>query len=173
MLLSWPLSCLYLSLSLSISPVSTLPLKRSSQRGVGVEQLAGHGIRRRRKGVGGGAVEGNHDDGRPNPAKTGGGGSGRGGSSGGCGIRDDDDDLDGDGIHDHNLLAGTMAGGGGRPWPGWIQQALDGCDQVVADLARVSILEIFIFLTKFSFHSHPNFRMWLLPACKNLIFADI
>nr|BAC83040.1 hypothetical protein [Oryza sativa Japonica Group] len=118
--------------------VSTLPLKRSSQRGVGVEQLAGHGIRRRREGVGGGAVEGNHDDGRPNPAKTGGGGSGRGGSSGGCGIRDDDDDLDGDGIHDHNLLAATMAGGGGRPWPGWIQQALDGCDQVVADLARTS-----------------------------------
>lgn len=155
MLLSWPLSCLYLSLSLSISPVSTLPLKRSSQRGVGVEQLAGHGIRRRREGVGGGAVEGNHDDGRPNPAKTGGGGSGRGGSSGGCGIRDDDDDLDGDGIHDHNLLAATMAGGGGRPWPGWIQQALDGCDQVVADLATVSILGIFIFFNKFFFSQSP------------------
>uniref|UniRef100_A0A0D3GMY8 Uncharacterized protein n=1 Tax=Oryza barthii TaxID=65489 RepID=A0A0D3GMY8_9ORYZ len=92
--------------------VSTLPLKRSSQRGVGVEQLAGRGIRRRREGVGGGTVEGNHDDG-PNPAKTGGGGSGRGGSNGGCGIRDDDDDLDGDGIHDHNLLAATMASSGG------------------------------------------------------------
>jgi hypothetical protein len=48
-----------------------------------------------------------------------------------------------------------MAGGGGRPWPGWIQQALDGCDQVVADLATVSILGIFIFFNKFFFSQSP------------------